>query len=334
MNYITDATERRKCRNERKRTICTKAHELVQKCGGSILVHYKDENDKNWIYCSDEDMYNTYKQKVLESHQRVTSEGKPLLAFPTPSKRTPGDCNFIVTNDKSKENDGEADMIVNDDFSDLATPLEENTPSVLPEKGANGDPSLHITQPTQVESLNIVTKGDSTSSSTLKITSDMLIDDATTMNLITCNQPVTVSEYIQQYTNGTVIPETQSIIQQDTGTPTQTFTLLQQTSSMNADETSDSNDAPVHPDIQSLVGSTLIQFPSETPDSIPVNSLDRLDTQPCADNTNLNVQITTPGNAEQPQPNLQDNQQDYNQTICSVTLDTITNMESQITPTH
>ena len=125
-----------------------------------------------------------------------------------------------------------------------------------------------------------------------------------------------------------------SLVQQDTGTPTQTFTLLQQTSSMNADETSDSNDAPVHPDIQSLVGSTLIQFPSETPDSIPVNSLDRLDTQPCADNTNLNVQITTPGNAEQPQPNLQDNQQDYNQTICSVTLDTITNMESQITPTH
>ena len=57
MNYITDATERRKCRNEKKRTNCTKALELVQKCGGSILVQYKDENDKNWIYCSDEDMY-------------------------------------------------------------------------------------------------------------------------------------------------------------------------------------------------------------------------------------------------------------------------------------
>ena len=33
----TDATERRKCRNERKLTICTKAHELVQKCGLSSL---------------------------------------------------------------------------------------------------------------------------------------------------------------------------------------------------------------------------------------------------------------------------------------------------------
>ena len=65
-------------------------------------------------------MYQNFKTKVLQSHERLGKTGKPT-SFPTPSKSSPGDCNFIVTG-ASEAQDSDSDVHETlETFEDLAS---------------------------------------------------------------------------------------------------------------------------------------------------------------------------------------------------------------------
>lgn len=105
--YVEDPTERRKSRNERKKTLCTKAHKLVRRCEGQkerfsfntgmqtrksgpiVPVTAYGTNIRQRVHCIQP-----------QKGPRVDSLGKPYsIQNPTPTNTSAGDCNFVVCSD-------------------------------------------------------------------------------------------------------------------------------------------------------------------------------------------------------------------------------------------
>ena len=64
---------RRKKRNDRKKSLFIKAHELAVITGGSILVHYYDRlNNRVWAYASDDQLWQKYVSVGVRYHAGTT----------------------------------------------------------------------------------------------------------------------------------------------------------------------------------------------------------------------------------------------------------------------
>ena len=67
---------RRQRRNLRKKHLVTKAHELSIISGGEVFVRFIDEYDKEWVYCSREETWETYLQQGLQPRpHRIRMDG-------------------------------------------------------------------------------------------------------------------------------------------------------------------------------------------------------------------------------------------------------------------
>ena len=135
LNYVTDARERRKTRSERKKTLCVKSHELVQKCGGEIFFQYRDENDRIWTYCSNDRLWENYQKEGIRPQvsKRLDDSGKDVLQtpstsrptlFPTPTKTSPGDCNFTISKAPSESNQDRPESVT---ILDIIGPVTTGT---------------------------------------------------------------------------------------------------------------------------------------------------------------------------------------------------------------
>ena len=81
-DYIINSKERRKCRAVRKKTLAVKGDELTRKVGGQFFYLYIDEFNDRWVFCTDEDLYNTYVQDGL---QRIGHQEHSVRINETPS---------------------------------------------------------------------------------------------------------------------------------------------------------------------------------------------------------------------------------------------------------
>ena len=90
--------ERTKTRAVRKKTVVTKAHELVSKCGGQLFILHVDEMGERWVYCSSEEWREEYNTRIkARGKDHIMTPQSKQLTHPTPSKQSSGDCNFVVT---------------------------------------------------------------------------------------------------------------------------------------------------------------------------------------------------------------------------------------------
>ena len=101
-DFIEDSHARNLTKSRRKKTLITKAQELTNTCGGELFLRYKDINGKVTSYASSDEVWRAYEMGELrpgDKEQRYAIGGTPVtkIQFPTPSKTSPGDCNFTVT---------------------------------------------------------------------------------------------------------------------------------------------------------------------------------------------------------------------------------------------
>jgi hypothetical protein len=109
--HIEDKEKRKSTRCKRKFGLFKKAYELSTLCGGQALVYYKDEFNKVWVYCSDDDIWEEYCSTGIrhsEGDTKITTreakEGKKKLEKSTsyarsvqvtPTKLPTNDCNYV-----------------------------------------------------------------------------------------------------------------------------------------------------------------------------------------------------------------------------------------------
>ena len=91
--FENDTTARRRKRNERKKHLFITAYELATIAGGSIIVPYTDLNNRTWVYCNNDSLYEEYTTVGLKptgtDHVRCDDSGTTTCAhlshFNTPS---------------------------------------------------------------------------------------------------------------------------------------------------------------------------------------------------------------------------------------------------------
>ena len=113
VKYIDDSAARSRTRSKRRQTLASKAHELVTMCGGEVFLKYVDENKCSWVYASDSlwDAYltNGINRTDKEKLSRMDKDGpyytstavRANLHTPTPTKTSPGDCNYAFINQEN-----------------------------------------------------------------------------------------------------------------------------------------------------------------------------------------------------------------------------------------
>lgn len=156
LDYITDNTERRKSRNERKKTLCSKAHELVMRCGGRIIINYIDESDRSFIYSSDDEMFSKFVEVMgVENAKRM---------WPSPQKPHPTKPNFdyFVVPGES-ENSSSTDLPSNYDYNYFVIPEPETVSSdaqpvseASPDSKSSAQASVNGLLPTSLESSSVL----------------------------------------------------------------------------------------------------------------------------------------------------------------------------------
>ena len=95
MAYIGDKKKRSNVKHTRLRGIAKKAFELATLCGGSVVLHYIDENGSTYMYADDE-IYNRYEEDMMQKKN-------PTITFPAVHSLAKLDANGYINKSTHKQ---------------------------------------------------------------------------------------------------------------------------------------------------------------------------------------------------------------------------------------